>query len=84
VAPALFVGLREAATKGDAARCALLQEAIEDLGTVYVQAHWLPALKAACAALGFGAGTPARPLAPADADQRQAIAAILRRHRLLA
>jgi dihydrodipicolinate synthase/N-acetylneuraminate lyase len=83
VAPALFVALREAAAKGDTARCATLQEAIEDLGTVYAQAHWLPALKAACAFLGFGAGIPARPLAPADAGQRHAIATILRRHRLL-
>ncbi|MBI3457230.1 MAG: dihydrodipicolinate synthase family protein [Candidatus Rokubacteria bacterium] len=84
VAPALFVALREAAAKGDAATCGRLQEEIEDLALLYEQGHWLPALKAALAALGLGAGVPAAPLAPAEDGQRRAIVAILRRHRLLA
>lgn len=84
VAPALFVALREAAAKGDAATCGGLQEEIEDLALLYEQGHWLPALKAALAALGLGTGVPAAPFAPAEDSQRRAIAAILRRHRLLA
>jgi len=83
VAPALFVTLREAAAKGDAAACAGLQEAIADLTTLYAQGHWLPALKAACALLGIGTGTPAAPLVPATAADRDAVAAILRRHALI-
>jgi 4-hydroxy-tetrahydrodipicolinate synthase len=83
VAPALFVALREAAAKGDAPTCTRLQETIEDLGTLHAQGHWLPALKAACAALGFGTGVPVAPLAPADPGQRRAIVAILQRHGLL-
>jgi 4-hydroxy-tetrahydrodipicolinate synthase len=83
VAPALFVALREAAAKGDAAGCARLQEAIEDLATLHACGHWLPALKAACALLGLGSGAPAPPLAPASASQRETIAVILRRHALL-
>jgi dihydrodipicolinate synthase/N-acetylneuraminate lyase len=63
--------------------CTRLQEAIEDLVTVYGQGPWLPALKAAVALLGIGNGRPLHPLAPADEGQRAAIAAILRRHRLL-
>jgi 4-hydroxy-tetrahydrodipicolinate synthase len=83
VAPALMVALREAAAKGDTPTCARLQEAVEDLAAVYAQGHWLPALKAAMALLGIGTGRPAAPLAPADEGQRQAIAAVLRRHRLV-
>lgn len=84
VAPGLFVALREAAAKGDAATCGGLQEEIEDLALLYEQGHWLPALKAALAALGLGTGVPTAPFAPAEDGQRRAIAAILRRHRLLA
>jgi 4-hydroxy-tetrahydrodipicolinate synthase len=83
VAPALFVALREAAAKEDAAGCARLQEAIEDLAMLHGCGHWLPALKAACALLGLGSGAPARPLAPATPAQRDTIAGILRRHALL-
>jgi dihydrodipicolinate synthase/N-acetylneuraminate lyase len=83
VAPGLLVALREAAGKGDLVACTRLQEAIEDLVTVYGQGSWLPALKAAVALLGIGSGRPLHPLAPADEGQRAAIAAILRRHRLL-
>ena len=83
VAPALLVALREAAAKGDAAACARLQVALEDLATLHDQGHWLPALKAAVAALGIGTGRPAPPLAPAGETERRAIAAVLRRHGLL-
>jgi len=83
VAPALLVALREAAAKGDAAACARLQVALEDLATLHEQGHWLPALKAAVAALGIGTGRPAPPLAPAGETERRAIAAVLRRHGLL-
>jgi dihydrodipicolinate synthase/N-acetylneuraminate lyase len=83
VAPALLVALRDAAAKGDVPACARLQEAIEDLAALHAQGHWLPALKAAVALLGIGTGRPAAPLAPADEGQRQAIAAVLRRHRLM-
>jgi 4-hydroxy-tetrahydrodipicolinate synthase len=84
VAPALFVALREAAAKGDAAACARHQETIGDLASLHAEGHWLSALKAACALLGLGNGVPALPLAPASAAERAAIAAILRRHALLA
>jgi len=82
-APALFVALHRAATKGDAAECARLQERITDLCTLHTHGHWLPALKAACAMLGLGDGVPSPPLLPATLEQRRAIAAILARHGLL-
>jgi 4-hydroxy-tetrahydrodipicolinate synthase len=84
VAPALLVAAREAAAKGDLAACVRLQEALEDLGTLYEHGHWLPALKTAVAALGFGTGLPAPPLLPPDEAERAAVLAVLRRHRLLA
>ena len=79
-APALFVSLHRAAAAGDAAACARLQEQITDLCALHTHGHWLPALKAACAMLGLGNGTPSPPLLPASAAERQAIAAILTRH----
>ena len=82
VAPALFVSLRRAAGNGDAPACARLQTEIEDLTGLHRHGHWLPALKAACAAIGIGNGIPAAPLAPADSDQRRAIKAILGEHHL--
>jgi 4-hydroxy-tetrahydrodipicolinate synthase len=82
VAPALLVALREAAAGGDAPTCARLETAITDLATLYDQGHWLPALKAACALLGIGGGTPAAPLMPASEAERRAIATILARHGL--
>jgi 4-hydroxy-tetrahydrodipicolinate synthase len=84
VAPALYVALREAAAKGEADACARLQTNIVDLAALHEQGHWLPALKAACSLLGLGAGVPAPPLLPCDEGQRAAIAAVLRRHALLA
>lgn len=83
VAPALFVALRGAAARGDAATCRRLQDEIEDLAALHAAGHWLPALKAACAALGIGTGRPAAPLVPVDDDRRAAIAAVLTRHGLL-
>lgn len=79
-APALFVSLHRAATAGDVAACARLQEQITDLCALHTHGHWLPALKAACAMLGLGNGVPSPPLLPATQEQRKAIAAILARH----
>jgi 4-hydroxy-tetrahydrodipicolinate synthase len=81
--PRLFVSLHQAAAKGDAVTCADLQRQITDLTTLHGHGHWLPALKAACALVGLGNGHPSHPLAPASEENRQAIAAILRRHDLL-
>lgn len=83
VAPRLFVALRQAARRGDAATCARLQAEIADLGALHAHGHWLPALKAACAALGIGTGVPAAPLAAPDEVQRRAIVEILGRHGLV-
>ena len=83
VAPALVAGLRQAATRGDGAACARIQIEMEALAEVHAHGHWLPALKAACALVGIGTGTPAPPLAPATAAERTAIAAVLVRHGLL-
>ena len=81
--PRLFVSLREAAAKGDAATCADLQRQITSLATLHGHGHWLPALKAACALVGLGNGRPSPPLAPASDEDRQAIESILRRHGVL-
>jgi len=83
-APALFVALRAAAAKGDAAECARLQEQITDLCTLHTHGHWLSALKAACNMLGLGNGVPSLPLLPATPEHRREIEAILARHGFLA
>ena len=83
VAPSLLVALRHAAAAGDVAACARLQSEIVDLGMLHTHGHWLPALKAACAAIGIGNSLPAVPFSPVTEEQRQAIAAILERHGLL-
>jgi dihydrodipicolinate synthase/N-acetylneuraminate lyase len=80
---ALFVALRRAAAMGNAATCATLQAQITDLCALHSHGHWLPALKAACAAVGIGNGLPSLSLAPATEEQRQAIKVILRRHELV-
>ena len=82
VAPALLVGLRAAAARGDLATALAQQRALTDLGAIHEQGHWLPALKAACALIGIGTGTPAAPFAPASEPERRAIAAVLARHGL--
>lgn len=46
-------------------------------------ANFLPALKAACAAIGIGSGLPSPPLAPVTDEERRAIEVILARHKLL-
>lgn len=85
VAPALLVALRAAAARSDLAACTRLQAEVEDLAGLYEAGpHWLPALKAACALLGFGRPAPAPPLAAAEPAVCGAVAAILRRHGLLA
>lgn len=81
--PRLFVWLHQAAAEGDAATCARLQAEVADLASLLAHGHWLPALKAACAAVGIGNGLPATPLLPATEDQRRAITAILARHGLV-
>jgi 4-hydroxy-tetrahydrodipicolinate synthase len=80
VVPALLVELRAAAARGDGAACTRLQGAVLDLCAIHEIGHWLPALKAACAMIGIGSGTPALPLVPATEAERRAIAAVLARH----
>jgi 4-hydroxy-tetrahydrodipicolinate synthase len=83
VAPSLLVALRQAAAAGNVAACARLQAEIVDLGLLHTHGHWLPALKAACAALGIGNGLPAIPFSPATETQMEAIRTILARHHLV-
>src|SRR5262245_34370975 len=78
--PALFVELRLAAGRGDAAACTRLQTGILELCGIHEVGHWLPALKAACAMIGIGDGIPALPLSPSTDMERRAIAAVLGRH----
>lgn len=81
VAPALFIALPNAAGARDMDACAACQERIEDLWTLHhTHGHWLPALRAACAALGLGSGWPALAFTRADSAQRQASALIVQRH----
>jgi len=82
VVPARMVELRQAASRGDAATCSRLQEAILDLCAIYEVGHWLPALKAACAMIGIGSGVPSLPLVPSTDAEHRAIAVILGRHGL--
>jgi 4-hydroxy-tetrahydrodipicolinate synthase len=80
VVPTLFVELRQAASRGDAATCTRIQTAILDLCAIHEIGHWLPALKAACAMVGIGNGAPSLPLVPSTEAERRAIAAVLARH----
>jgi 4-hydroxy-tetrahydrodipicolinate synthase len=80
VVPALFVELRQAARRGDAAACTRIQAAILDLCRIHDVGHWLPALKAACAMAGIGGGAPALPLVAATEAERREIATVLGRH----
>lgn len=79
VVPALFVELRLAASRGDAAACTRIQGAILELCAIHEVGHWLPALKAACAMVGIGGGTPALPLVASTEAERREIAAVLGR-----
>jgi 4-hydroxy-tetrahydrodipicolinate synthase len=83
-APSLFVALRAAAAARDGDACMQYQAVISDLWSLHLQGHWLTALKAACAIVGLGNGTPTEPLRTATASQRRAITRILRRHALVA
>jgi 4-hydroxy-tetrahydrodipicolinate synthase len=80
VVPALMVSLCAAARRGDSTGCARIQDEVAALYQLYAEDHWLPCLKAACAALGIGNGLPAPPLAALGADGRARVAAIVRRH----
>ncbi len=71
--PTLFASLLEAARAEDVAACTRLQRHIEDLDTLHGHGHWLPALKAACAALAIGNGLPSPPLAPVAAEERREV-----------
>jgi 4-hydroxy-tetrahydrodipicolinate synthase len=83
VAPSLLVALRQAAAAGNVAACARLQAEIVDLGTLHTHGHWLPALKAACAAIGIGNGLPVIPFNPLGESQIAVIRAILERHHVV-
>ena len=80
VVPALFVELRQAASRGDAATCTRIQTTILDLCAIHEVGHWLPALKAACAMIGIGSGAPALPLVASTEAERRTIATVLGRH----
>jgi 4-hydroxy-tetrahydrodipicolinate synthase len=80
VVPALMVSLCAAARRGESAECARIQDEVAALYQLYAEDHWLPCLKAACAALGIGNGLPAPPLAALGAEGRARVAAIVRRH----
>ncbi len=59
-----------------------MKQRIADLGTVFTPGTTLPALYAACAALGLGSGRPAPPWRPPDAAEHRRITAIVRRQGL--
>jgi 4-hydroxy-tetrahydrodipicolinate synthase len=80
VVPSLMVELRAAAARGDVATCTRLQAAVLDLCAIHQVGHWLPALKAACALIGIGSGTPALPLGPSTEAERRTVATVLARH----
>jgi 4-hydroxy-tetrahydrodipicolinate synthase len=83
VAPALFVALLDAVRQGDEPAARRLQAQIDDLGTLHAAGHWLPALKSACARIGFGNGRPAPPLEALDAAGAACVAAIVGRAAVL-
>jgi 4-hydroxy-tetrahydrodipicolinate synthase len=84
VVPALFVELRLAASRGDVATCTRIQAVIIELCAIHEIGHWLPALKAACAMIGIGAGIPALPLVASTEAQRREIATVLGRQGIVA
>jgi dihydrodipicolinate synthase/N-acetylneuraminate lyase len=76
-------GGHQAAARGDATTCVTLQAQITDRCTLHRHGHWLPALKAACAAIGSGNGLPSPPLPPVTEKERRTIGVILARHTLV-
>lgn len=82
VAPSLLRDLRSCVIAGETERALEVQRSVATLATIFDQAYWLTALKAAIELIGFEVGRPARPVPPATAYQRAAIRAILNRHGL--
>lgn len=80
IAPHLFVALFEAAKAGDVAKVTRLQEQGKDLAQIEKFGHFLTGAHLAIAALGFGSGMPALPLAKPDVNTQRAIAEIVLRH----
>jgi dihydrodipicolinate synthase/N-acetylneuraminate lyase len=80
VVPGHFVGIRRAVAAGQSAEAERLQGEAVALAALYGQGAWVAALKGACALLGIGNGIPAQPYEPVTAEQRAAIAALLRQH----
>jgi 4-hydroxy-tetrahydrodipicolinate synthase len=76
--PSLFVALRAAARIHDLDLSGEQQARITDLWSLHSEAHWLVALKTACAIRGLGNGIASPPLAMATEEQRRAIETILR------
>ena len=82
VVPGVFAALICAVRAGDAAESGRLQKQIDDLGTLHLEGHWLPALKTACAAAGgisWESAYPSLPLERPDTTRRAAIEEIVRR-----
>ena len=82
VVPGVFAALIRAVRSGDDAESARLQRQIDDLGTLHSEGHWLPALKAAGAAVGaipWEGAYPSLPLERPDETRRAAIEAIVKR-----
>lgn len=75
--PSLFVALRAAAHLRDVGQCRELQARVTDLWSLHSEAHWLVALKTACAIRGIGTGIASPPLGMASHEQRRAIEMIL-------
>ena len=83
IAPRIFVALFEAAKAGNMELVARLQTQALDLAQIEKLGHFLTGAKVAIAALGFGSGMPALPLALPDAATQRAITEIVLRHQLV-
>jgi dihydrodipicolinate synthase/N-acetylneuraminate lyase len=82
VAPGVFAALIRAARSRDDVESGRLQQQIDDLGTLHLEGHWLPALKTACVAVGaipWEGAYPSLPLERPDATLRAAIEEIVER-----
>ena len=80
IAPHLYVALHRARLADDLATWRGAAAELRELYAFTRHGHPITATKAACAALGLGNGRPAPPLAPVTPEQRDAIAAIVRRY----